>query len=580
MIWVLLISLYKMLVMKTKVIKTNLKEFHQEVKKTPNQLRRNHFRRPVERPFYKDERSVTTVLIGGLSSTHDNLIAASLCGLGLKAKALPPTNLSAFELGREFGNNGYCNPTYFTVGNLLGYLKELENSGISKQDIINKYAFLTVGCNAPCRFGLIEIEYRMALKEAGYQGFRILVFKKEDGLSQSVRGLGIEINPPFILAIINAINLADVLTGFTNITRPFEINQGQTNQVKEKAIAKITDILKKKKQPSIHPIANALFKQVRLGKIATFIYVFYNQLTSKENIKLLKEIAGWFNEVEIDPLRPKTIVKITGELWAGTTEGDGNFNMHTFLENEGSVVLVEPVATYIQFMLHKHILRHTDRMEIILNENIKHWWQIKQRLLNWIKYKKKLWVLKLGYSLYRREYSRLLHALGGNTHMLVEQDELQKIAHPYYHSHIEGGEGYMEIAKNIYYHKKNKCHMVLSLKPFGCMPSTQSDGVQTAVTEHHKNMIFLPVETSGEGETNAHNRVLMALADAREKSKLEIKEALSFANHSPEELKAFINKHPKLKKPGYRYPIKKGVTGVAPNFIYHLEELIQETCIN
>jgi len=574
MIWVLLISFYKMLAMKTNAIKTNL-EVPQTTKQIHQELYKKHFRRPIERPFYKDERNVTTVLIGGLSGTHDRLIAAALCGLGLKARALPPTTLSSFELGREYGNNGYCNPTYFTVGNLLGYLRELENSGISKQEIIDKYAFLTAGCNAPCRFGLIEIEYRMALKEAGYQGFRILVFKKEDGLSQSVRGLGIEINPPFILAIINAINLADVLTGFTNITRPFEVKQGQTNEVKEKAIVTIAETLRTKKQLSLHPKANALFNSLGLSKIAFFIYIFYHQLTSKENIELLKQIAAYFNEVEIDPLRSKTIVKITGELWAGTTDGEGNFNMHTFLENEGAVVLVEPVATYIQFMLHKHILRHTDRMEMILNDNIKHWWQIKQRISNWMKYKKKLWVLRLGYNLYRREYSRLLHALGGNNHMLIEQHELQEIAHPYYHSHIEGGEGYMEVAKNIYYHKKSKCHMVLSLKPFGCMPSTQSDGVQTAVTEHHKNMIFLPVETSGEGKTNAHNRVLMALADAREKSKLEVKEALAFAKHGVEELRDFVSQHPELKTPGYRYPKREGVAGRAPNFIYHIEELIQ-----
>ena len=90
----------------------------------------------------------------------------------------------------------------------MGYLRKLEHSGISRQAIIEKYAFLTAGCNSPCRFGFIEIEYRMALKEAGYDGFRVLVFKKEGGISQSVRGLGIEINFPFILAIVNAINVA------------------------------------------------------------------------------------------------------------------------------------------------------------------------------------------------------------------------------------------------------------------------------------------------------------------------------------------------------------------------------------
>jgi predicted nucleotide-binding protein (sugar kinase/HSP70/actin superfamily) len=575
MIWMLLISFYRMLGLKPKAIQTNDQALDQTTAPIPDQLYKKHFRKPIERPFYKDERKDTTVLIGGLSGIHDKFIAAALCSLGIRAEALPPTKLSSFELGREYGNNGYCNPTYFTVGNLIAYLRDLEKSGFTKSEINEKYVFLTAGCNAPCRFGLIEIEYRMALKEAGYQGFRVLVFKKEEGLHQSVRGLGIEINPRFILAIVNAINLADVLTGFTNGIRPFENIHGQTNRIKEKAIDAITESLRSKKQITIHPLANAFLKKLRLEKIALFIAVFYDQLTSKQYVNLLTEVAAWFNEVELDPLRSKTVVKVTGELWAGTTDGEGNFNMHSFLESEGAVVLVEPVATYIQFMLHKHILRHTDRREVILNEKLEHGWQLKQYVSNWIAYKKKLWLLQLGYNLYRREYSRLLHALGGYSSMLVEQNELQELAHPYYHSHIEGGEGYMEVGKNIYYHQKSKCHMVLSLKPFGCMPSTQSDGVQAAVVEHYKNMVFLPLETSGEGKTNAHNRVLMALADAREKSKTEMKEALSFAKHDAEELRHFINEHPELKKPSYRFPKRSGVAGRAPNFVYHVEELLQ-----
>lgn len=575
MIWVLLISFFKMLMVKARL--TNKLDENNTVdkKEIPQSIYKQHFRRPVERPFYKDERSTTTVLIGGLSSTHDKLIAASLRNLGLKARALPPTNLSAFEMGREYGNNGYCNPTYFTVGNLIAYLRGLEQTGLSKQEIVDTYAFLTAGCNAPCRFGLIEIEYRMALKDAGYGGFRVLVFKKEDGLSQSVRGLGIEINPPFFLAIINAINLADILTGYTNSIRPLEVTPGETNQVKERAIEKLSFLLENKNKPTLTPKWESIFKLIGFEKVAFFILTFYHQLTNKENQLALIEIATWFDAVEIDPFRSKTIVKITGELWAGSTEGEGNFNMHKFLEGEGAVVLVEPVATYIQFMLHKHLLRHTDRKEMIMKDNITHWWQIWLRIDNWLSYNKKLLILELGSKLYRREYSRLLYALGSNTHMLIEQNELQNLAHKYYHTHIEGGEGYMEVAKNIYYHKHNKCHMVLSLKPFGCMPSTQSDGVQASVVEHHKNMIFLPVETAGEGETNAHNRVLMALAEAREKAKKELLEAHAYAQHGIDEIKNYVRKHPELTKPGYSYPKKDGVAGKTASFIYHVEDLLQ-----
>ena len=92
-------------------------------------------------------------------------------------------------------------------------------------------------------------------------------------------------------------------------------------------------------------------------------------------------------------------------------------------------------------------------------------------------------------------------------------------AHPFYNSRAGGGEGHLEVAKNIYYSNKDLAHMVLSLKPFGCMPSTQSDGAQSAVVNHYKDMIYLPIETSGEGEINAHSRVQMALGEAKVKAK-------------------------------------------------------------
>ena len=57
--------------------------------------------------------------------------------------------------------------------------------------------------------------------------------------------------------------------------------------------------------------------------------------------------------IEVDRLRVKPVVKIIGEFWAQTTEGDGNFNMFEFLEREGAQVLVEPIATWVMYMMYQ-----------------------------------------------------------------------------------------------------------------------------------------------------------------------------------------------------------------------------------
>ena len=91
--------------------------------------------------------------------------------------------------------------------------------------------------------------------------------------------------------------------------------------------------------------------------------------------------------------------------------------------------------------------------------------------------------------------------------------------------------------------------MVLSLKPFGCMPSSQSDGVQSAVMNHFKDMIFLPIETSGEGEINAHSRVQMALGEAKAKAKLEFQQVLESTGRRLEDIRAYVDEHPESEAP-------------------------------
>ena len=65
----------------------------------------------------------------------------------------------------------------------------------------------------------------------------------------------------------------------------------------------------------------------------------------------LNECRDELNAIRVDRTRVKPIVKVTGEFWAQTTEGDGNFNMFKFLESEGAQVLVEPIGTWICYMM-------------------------------------------------------------------------------------------------------------------------------------------------------------------------------------------------------------------------------------
>src|ERR1700740_3198653 len=115
-----------------------------------------HFHRPIERAFTAEERNSVTILFGGFTWKHEDLIRAVFQGCGYKCEKLPVPRVSAFQIGKEYGNNGQCNPTYFTVGNLVEYLQFLEKEGVPRREILDNYVFFTAGSCRPRPLRLFE----------------------------------------------------------------------------------------------------------------------------------------------------------------------------------------------------------------------------------------------------------------------------------------------------------------------------------------------------------------------------------------------------------------------------------------
>jgi predicted nucleotide-binding protein (sugar kinase/HSP70/actin superfamily) len=537
-----------------------------------------HFKRPVENPFTKDQRAHTTLLFGGLTWKHEHLIHGALEGLGYKCEALPTPDVKAFQLGKEYGNNGQCNPTYFTVGNLVQYLQTLEERGLSRQEIIENYVFFTAGACGPCRFGMYESEYRLALRNSGFEGFRVMLFQQSGGLNQAEAEAGLEMNMDFFLAILNAMNMGDMISDIGYQIRPFEMEKGETDAAIREAMEGLHEVFKKHRRFALEGQVGRFIKHLpRVGSTAEYIGKFLDQLYGTDYTEALRAVGERLARIKVDRTRVKPIVKITGEFWAQTTEGDGNFNMFKFLEREGAQVLIEPVGTWIMYMIHQAKQKHRDRKGISEVEAMPVAWRIDKRLKNEMRMCKSTAELSLAEAVFKREWNRLCEALNNLPHILTDQYELQRLGHPFYNSRAAGGEGHLEVAKNIYYSNKNMAHMVLSLKPFGCMPSMQSDGAQSAVVNLYKDMIYLPIETSGEGEINAHSRVQMALGEAKVKAKQEMARVLEETGLSLDQVGEYTAEHPELQSGLYRVPHTKGVIGTAANFVKHVSDLMEQS---
>jgi predicted nucleotide-binding protein (sugar kinase/HSP70/actin superfamily) len=478
---------------------------------------RQHFKRPAELPFTADERDRTTILFGGLTVTHDYVLKAAAEGLGYRIQELPTPDNMSLAVGKEFGNRGQCNPTYYTVGNLVKYLQTLRTAGV--EDIEKKYVFITAGACGPCRFGMYEAEYRKALRDAGFKDFRVLIFQQSGGLEESGKlgdgqqEAGIKLDAKFFLTILRAMIASDIVNTMANAVRPYEVEPGATDRVLQEA-------------------RDILAESFRSGA---------------STWKALRRVRRLYDTVEVDFLRAKPKVKITGEFWAQTTEGDGSYHLASWLQQEGAEVLTEPVGTWIDYVLWSAITKQKDRLGLRKGA------------------RKKMLALYAGLKLYKAFYTFYRGAMGFRTPPLVSQKKLAEVADDYYNIRIGGGEGHMEVGKHILATVEKKAHMVTSIKPFGCMPSTQSDGVQSKVMAKLKDSIFIPIETSGDGEVNIKSRVQMKLFEAKVKAREEFQRALDEHGVTLEQVQEYVRTHPELRRPTQHLP--HIYVGTAPNFI-------------
>ena len=139
----------------------------------------HHWRDENPAKFTVSDRETITLLTTGLPDNTMRIFASALGFGGLKLEVLPHPNNDSLAIGKEFGNRGQCNPTYFTVGNLVKHLIYLrDKKGIPTQKIISDYAFVTAGGCGPCRMGMYATEYRKSLRDSGFEGFRVLIFSR------------------------------------------------------------------------------------------------------------------------------------------------------------------------------------------------------------------------------------------------------------------------------------------------------------------------------------------------------------------------------------------------------------------
>jgi predicted nucleotide-binding protein (sugar kinase/HSP70/actin superfamily) len=491
-----------------------------------------HFRAYKPQPFTREEREHVTILFGGLHWRAEQLIQGALERLGYNIRVLPPATKADLLTGRAVADVGQCCPTSFTTGNLANFLRE-EVEKSSPEEVAKNYVYLTAGACGACRFGQYHQSYELALRNSGLESFRQFLLAQEGFNQGAVHGGGIELNPPFTLGAICGILVSDVVQDLEYQTRPYEVVPGETDRVVRESIDYLYEVFRKAPVPA--------------GKVASALWY----LRTDYFLEALREVHRRFREIRVDRLRVKPVVKITGEFYLQTVEGEANYNIHRWLEAEGAEVYPAAVTVWLDYLKRiacqdladqRGIRRHA-RLKLLGVRAV-------QRLLRW-------------------NYKRMRHALGDVPHELPDQAEIRDLAAPWFHSHMKGGEGDMLVGKALWSFKRNKAHMICELSPYACMPNTMSIGAMAGVLGRHPEILYAPLEIKGDAEVHALSRCQMVLTEARRRAQQEFEEVLEQTGLDTDTAREMLEALPEA---GYAaWPVPRcGATGTAANLVLHL----------
>jgi predicted nucleotide-binding protein (sugar kinase/HSP70/actin superfamily) len=492
----------------------------------------NHYKAYKPRPFKREERDKVTILYGGLTWKHERIMQGALHNLNYKAEPLPNIARDDLDAGKELIDVGACCPTIFTTGSLVNLLKK-KISEQGKEAVADNYVFLTAGACGPCRFGQYHESYAMALDGLGLRDFRLFLLAQDELDQGSADGGGLEINMPLSLGLIWGILCADLLMDLEYMTRPYEVNPGQTDRVLKECVEYLYEVFRNRPD--------------RGKKYGTMAW----HLLSDYFTNALREVRRKWDTIEVDHLLVKARVKITGEFWLQTHEGEGNYNIKRWLEQEDSEVVPPPVAVWLHYLLHPTIRKLEHRHSTGKHPGLQH-----------------LALVALE-RIYRGTYNRFRKALGNLPNELPDQEELRRLAEPFYHFELRGGEGHMLIGKALHTYHHKKAHMTCELSPYSCMPNTMSVGSMANVLGKYPDLLYAPIEVKGDSEVHALSRCQMILTEAKRRAKGEFEEVLKKSGLTLETIRKYEEHHPELRRATYRVP-HGSYAGIAANYVEHL----------
>ncbi len=344
-------------------------------------------------------------------SDHAFGLAAAFESCGLNAEVMDAPDAQTVKIGRSYLSGKECYPCTITTGDMV---KKAQSDDFEP----SRTAFFMPSGSGPCRFGQYNILHRLVLDEIGFPEIPIFSPNQDESFYTQ---LGI-VGKDFSILAWKGITATELLIKCLHETRPYEINKGESENVYNEYLLKISRTIKSR-NPDLIELLNEMcnaFSGIPKTKerkpligIIGEIYVRHNTFSNEDIIKKIEALGG---EVWLAPF----------EEW---------------------IYYVNMMALRKAMIKWKNNLSSKKHMGDILNI------LIKGRVQKGIEHR------------FSKPFKGYLRTLKEPT-----TKEILRNASPYLHDSFEG-ETILSMGKAVDF-VKNGASGIISAIPFGCMPGT------------------------------------------------------------------------------------------------------------
>ncbi len=402
-------------------------------------------------PIFKDEmKSEYTILVPDMLPVHFKLIISILKKYGYNVKLLQTSTRQVVDEGLKNVHNDTCYPALLVIGQFINALKS------GKYDV-NKTALMLTQTGGGCRAS----NYIHLLRKALTKEFpQVPVISLN--LSGLERGSSFSLSLPLLIKVAISVFYGDLLMSLYNQCKPYEVNEGDTEAVREKWQKKLVPVFDKR-------------KFLKVEKYCTMILDDFAKIERRKEKKIRVGIVGEIY-VKYSPL--------------------ANNHLEEFLLSEGCEPIVPALMEFVMYCLAGNIA----------NSKL-YQYGGKSVLVNKISY-------KFLYSLQKRVIKTI------NKHGVFEAphdfEHIRHLADKYINQGVNMGEGWL-IPAEMAALAETGTENIICAQPFGCLPNhIVAKGMSRVIKQAYPDANIVAIDYDpGATKVNQENRIKLMLANAK-----------------------------------------------------------------